>query len=267
MAIAGKTGWAPMPSGYESLLRSFDGDVLATDCSAFDWTFPEWLVNDILDTRIARMRGVSAEIEWAMRARWREVLSTDCVVRLPNGSRYRQSVPGIMKSGWLLTISVNSEAQERLSIAAWMRTQTGSVPRVWSMGDDVLMEWPPDSDEKGFVEELTRLGVIVKQASHSLEFAGFSFGRVNGYPVVNPLYERKHRFLLRHVPENQLEEVVSAYGCLYALADQDKSSWIRDILRRYGRWTLQTYRVWAVGLLTRDVRLFRTGDAHGWFEY
>lgn len=266
MATAGKSGWAPMPAGYQMLLRSFDRDVLATDCSAFDWTFPEWLVENILDSRIARMRGVSEEVEWAMRARWREVLSTDCVVRLPDGRRLRQAVPGIMKSGWLLTISVNSEAQERLAIQAWMRTQAGAVPRVWSMGDDVLMEWPEGSDEKSFVEALAKLGVIVKQASHSLEFAGFAFGS-SPAPFVDPLYVRKHRFLLRHVPSEQLEEVVSAYGCLYALARPEVGGWLAPILRQYGRWSLNTYRVWAVGLLTRNMHLLRTGDAQGWFQY
>lgn len=264
--IAGKTGWSPLPANYLPLIRTFDSDVLATDCSAFDWTFPAWLVDNILETRIARMRAVSEDIEMAMRARWREVLSTDCVMRLPDGSRLRQMVPGVMKSGWLLTISVNSEAQERLAIAAWHRTASSPVPTLWSMGDDVLMSWPEDGREEAFLDELRSLGVIVKQASHNLEFAGFAFG-AEPQPYAEPIYGPKHRFLLRHVAEEQLEEVVSAYGLLYSMARPETSAWVRDTIRRYGRWTLDTCRSWGLGHLSRQTRMLTTADAHGWLAF
>lgn len=267
MSHPGKAGWTPMPVGYYSLLATFPENVLATDCSAFDWTFPSWLVSVIFQSRVDRMKSSSETFVNAAWARWLEVLGRDCVMRLPDGSRYAQTELGIMKSGWLLTISVNSEAQDKLSLLAYKRAYgSADMPELWSMGDDVLMAWD-DKDPSPFQEALGTTGILTKFAVHSREFAGFSFIRTALGPVVNPLYPAKHAFILRHVAREDLTEVLSAYGCLYALADKVESAWVLDLVRAYGRWPMPVYRAWAVGLLPRNVTLVCTGDAAGFLRF
>lgn len=265
-AIAGKTGWSSVPEGYKSLVSEFPGDVLATDCSAFDWTFPEWLVEVTIRTRLEQLDSHDPVYERMARRRWFEVLGTDCVVRLPGGQRYRQLKPGLMKSGWYLTISVNSQAQELLTIAAYRRCFTTRIPKVWSMGDDVLMEWLGEDEEK-FVGELRSLGILTKHALHRREFAGFEFLITPQGVRVNPLYGPKHRFLLAHTPVADLEEVLTSYALLYGLASDSVSEWVAPYLRRFSRWTKTAAIVWATGGLGKQFSCLKTKNAAGHFEW
>lgn len=243
-----KSGWSPMPCGFSDLELEFPGDVLATDCSAFDWTFPSWLVEPLLQSRLEMMRGNSPEYVNAARARWLEVLGTACIIRLPDGTRLRQTVQGVMKSGWLLTISVNSQAQEFITRAAWQRHRADPFPRLWAMGDDVLMSWP-GGDPDLLVREIARLGILTKLAVRDREFAGFLFP---SHATVNPLYPAKHKFLLAHCPLDKLEEMCSAYGLLYALSEPP--DWARKYITMYGRWTFRACRAWALGTLSAGLR-------------
>lgn len=158
MQRAGKSGWAPMPVGFYDVLECFPDEVLATDCSAFDWTYPSWIPDMILDIKLEQTQSYSPEYSAAARARFNEVLGTNCTIRLPDGSRLRQTKMGIMKSGWLLTISANSDAQELITLLAWQRAypDLGECPLLWSMGDDVLMRWYPQLDSQPLVSELLR---------------------------------------------------------------------------------------------------------------
>lgn len=238
-----KSGWTPLPQGFADIHADFAGEVLATDCSAFDWTFPSWLVEPLLQSRLENFRELQPGFETACHRRWQEVLSVDCVIRLPCGQRLRQTVPGIMKSGWLLTISVNSQAQEFISRVAWSRCRKDEFPLLWAMGDDVLMRWS-GGDPARFVRCIRQLGILTKMATHSREFAGFSFPQSGS---VEPLYPAKHKFILGHVPLAQLEEVCSGYGLLYALSEQP---WADEYIIRHSRWTRRSCRAWAMGTIS-----------------
>lgn len=149
MNIPGKTGWSPIPSGYRLFNTAFPGEVLATDCSAWDWTCPSWVPEVVLDMRLALCRSVSPEYESALRARFACVLR-DAVVRLPDGRRFKQVGWGLMKSGWFRTIAFNSTAQVLVNELAWLRAGfDGAVRGLWTMGDDVLLEWADDLDQSG----------------------------------------------------------------------------------------------------------------------
>lgn len=235
-----------MPEGFAELQLDFPSHCLATDCTAFDWTFPPWLVKPLLESRLERTRGVSDDYVRACHARWNEVLGTSCVVRLPDGQRLRQVVPGLMKSGWLLTISVNSEAQDLITRAAWYRSRRDDFPTLWAMGDDVLLSWD-GSDPDRLVKQIRRLGILTKMAVQKREFAGFGFGEGTN---VEPLYPEKHKFLLGHASLDQLEEMVSSYGLLYALA---APSWADRYITMYSRWTKRACRSWALGTLTSGI--------------
>lgn len=266
MSRAGKTGWTPMPHGFNDLLESFPDSVLATDCSAFDWTFPEWLPEMITQARLEQFESYSPEFERAFKRRIAEVLGPRCTLRLPNGRRYRQQRYGIMKSGWLGTISVNSDAQDMITSLAWKRAfpESGQPPLLWSMGDDVIMRWNDKFDSTALVSEIRRLGILSKFAVQSREFSGFNIYRSPQGPVVNPLYPNKHRYQLAHVPVEQLEEVLTSYGLVYALSDQRE--WIEPYVRQYSRITRSVELAWAHGLLG-GAQMVSTGDAGGNFSW
>lgn len=257
MLRAGKSGWAPMPVGFRDLLTCFGKCALATDCSAFDWTYPAWIVKLLPSLICDSMQESTPAYRAAVRARIDEVLGMHCTLRLPDGTRFQQSVQGIMKSGWLLTISKNSDAQELATLLAWSRAYSGPCPRLWAMGDDVIMNWPSELDETPLVQELARAGLLSKFAIRSSEFSGFRF-KYDGDYWVDPLYPDKHRFLLAHTPSENITETVTSYGYLYALASPEVKAWIAPVIARYSRWPPAVYRAWAFGLL-QDTHLIHSG--------
>lgn len=266
MQIAGKSGWSPMPEGFRGVL-ALGEQVLATDCSAFDWTYPSWLVDLTATIRLEQTRGCSPEYVKTVKARWQEVLGRRCVIKLPDGVIYRQTVQGIMKSGWLLTISGNSMAQELVTIMALKRSRPQApLPRLWSMGDDVLMQWD-GSDSSDLEQAISRLGILQKFSVQSPEFSGFLIKGTLKDPVVDPLYPDKHRFLLAHQNVDQLEEVCTAYGLLYALASPESRAWIDPYIEKYSRWTTHTYRMWALGTLPSGALRLRENIADRVFPF
>lgn len=266
MERAGKTGWSPVPCGFYDLLDTFSTHVLATDCSAFDWTYPSWVPELIWEVKFQQTSSYAPTFKTAIFNRLAEVLGPDCLVRLPNGTRLKQTIWGLMKSGWLLTINMNSDAQDIITTLAWSRAypERGQCPLLWSMGDDVIMRWRDDLDPEPLVRELGRAGILSKFAVPSREFAGFLVGRDDrGRPYVDPLYPEKHKYLLAHTSEDKLEDVVTAYGLIYALARPEARAWLEPYLV-HSRWTRDTYLAWAYGLLG-GATLALSGDAGGHF--
>lgn len=240
-----RAGWAPFPEGYFDFRNTFRGRVFATDCRSFDWTFPDWLVPLLVKLRLDQCKWRSAGYDAAVSRRYEEVLGRRCVVRLPSGRRFRQCVGGIMKSGWLRTISDNSAAQYLLNAIAWGRLTSRPFPTLWAMGDDVIMDWPDRSvDVEQFVTELGRLGVVIKSFDHDRSFAGFRFERDNGVDYVTPCYPGKHRFLLNHYAGDP--EIIIAYSLLYSMA---RDSEITSFLDARSRITRRCLRNWAQGLV------------------
>uniref|UniRef100_A0AAT9JFW8 RNA-directed RNA polymerase n=1 Tax=Neotermes castaneus sobeli-like virus 2 TaxID=3133515 RepID=A0AAT9JFW8_9VIRU len=244
LKIPGKTGWTPIPSGYRQFNADFPGPVLATDCSSFDWTFPSWVATDLLDLRLSMMVRSDPIYESMVRARWAQVLR-DAVLQVPSGRRFRQCGWGLMKSGWLRTIAENSSAQVLINALAWVRCARpiSEFPTIWTMGDDVIMDWSTNLSSTRFEEQLTTTGILVKQSTMAREFAGFEIeGR-----CVTPLYAEKHAFSLKYVSFDQKAELSEAYMRLYALAKPG----LRDVIDYYlapcSPVTWQCCQLWARG--------------------
>lgn len=248
--IPGKSGWSPVPAGYRYLNSAFPGDVLATDCTAFDWTFPEWVAKALLQLRLDMMVNPSEAYIQVLSARWRAVLR-DAIVRLPDGRRFQQNRWGLMKSGWFRTIAENSSAQVLINALAWYRSHpTLPFPTIWTMGDDVLMSRPPQLDVVAFEKALATTGILVKASSNLREFAGFEFGA----GTVRPLYAAKHKFALHFVLPTQAEEIATAYSCLYALVTtSDLPPFMHKVLAR-SAWTRRLAWLWAVGKLANNMQ-------------
>lgn len=218
--VVAKSGWAPLPDGYKALIANFPEErAIAVDKTAWDWTMPAWVVAHYFHVKMLQTRNCTRMYQWRVFNRMRQVVGPDMIVRFPTGHRLRQTYWGQMKSGWFLTLSMNSMAQWAQHWLSWNRIgNPGPIPLCWAMGDDMLLDWPYSADSlKKYEKALARTGCILKHTLRSREFAGFRF---EGNKVI-PLYDQKHRFAIRHLdPANELSVVLS-YALLYALSGNE----------------------------------------------
>lgn len=243
MEVTSKTGWSPLPEGYKILRQVFPVESsIAIDKKAWDWTMPSWVVWVYICVKMLQMKDPTSRYQRCVWARLHYVLGPCTVLRMPNGDLLQQGSWGFMKSGWLLTLSMNSMAQIAQHILAWWR-EFGNmeVAPCWAMGDDLLVKWNPDEVElKRYLSELGQTGCLVKYGLRKREFCGFEFTDT----TVNPLYVEKHCFRLRHLEPKLEAEVLLAYSMLYALAQE------RWIVKYANRVNIIQYMVvaWAKGL-------------------
>lgn len=224
-----KAGWSIIPEGYRSFADTFpEGRSVAVDKSLWDWTMPDWVVEAYFDLKLSQVRNPTQPYVRACWNRMQEVLGPDCVIQLPTGSVYRQCVTGMMKSGWLLTLSMNSMAQDFQHRLAWGRAGfTTPQPLIWAMGDDTIMAWGgTDEDLRRYSESLSTTGCIVKFVHRSREFAGFSVSGGVSHPRVEPLYPEKHKYMLKYVKPEMEQMVLGQLALLYALAGE---SWFDQV--------------------------------------
>lgn len=239
---ATKNGWAPLPLGFRDVRRAFPADVLNTDASSFDWTVPAWAVDELIEMRISQVRNPTPEYVNMVRNRYEEVLGSRCIVRLPDGTRYRQNRRGFMKSGWLRTLSDNSALQLMIHGLAYKRAYGKTPGELWVMGDDILMQWPAGQDKRPLVEELSALGLMVKRAGPERHFAGFEFEGDN----VTPLYPLRHMLSLNRCPESDRQLLIDALAYIYAKSgDSVMKRWLDSNASMAPCY----YHAWAEGLI------------------
>lgn len=254
MRIPSKTGWSPLPNGFRNYFLEMHGSGLATDCSAFDWTWKPWMVEQVLRCKLNQCRADPAFMAVYKRVvflRFFQVLGPHAVIRLPNGQAYRQDFHGFMKSGWYLTISLNGDCQVACNALAWVRyweslkKQVPAFPPIWVMGDDVRLRVPKDFDHGLFVEKLKTTGLVVKEWSQADEFAGFRFGGSLGNPEIEPLYPDKHKHVLAYTGPDQIRESLVSMSMLYSLSSQE---WLSELASEYVPYSKEVFRSWAYGL-------------------
>nr|QQM16346.1 putative replicase [Mafsystermes virus] len=246
--IPPKSGWSPLPTGHYFFERTFSGPVLATDCSAFDWTVPEWACELLLELSIDMLERDSPGYVRLLRARWAQVLR-DAVVRLPDGTRWRQTGWGVMKSGWFRTIAFNSCVQYLINALAWVRFRGPErPPTIWTMGDDVIMKWDQTWDVEAFERALATTGIMVKQSSTTREFAGFEIDS----GCVTPLYGEKHHFALFHASPVLKRELATAYCMLYAMAKPGFRDVVKQYLEPHSALLWRHCRLWARGVAVHE---------------
>lgn len=320
-----KSGWSTVPGGYSLLTKAFSTRrSVAVDKTAWDWTMPAWCMQAYVMAKRDQAIGWDPLYEHMIGLRIQQVMGPLMVVRLPCGTRLTQDFVGVMKSGWLLTLSANSASQffqhavtwHRMIKDDWMtRGFDNPLPYMWAMGDDLIMQWPDDvvetaltwkhtngdpelhgeaefneiyqitgrlnvpyescscdpdidfdfettppyvddnwrsrcnavavNDNKTATElrghpfcytyelleqygkVMATTGCIVKHVKPSREFAGFYYPD-GGMP--HPLYEEKHKFILRHVAPEKEQDLLKAYFLLYALVP--RFGWLRQFRGR-----------------------------------
>jgi hypothetical protein len=221
-------GWSPVRGGWRQMNDLYRGKpVLCCDKRAWDWTVQGWLVDFWLEFLINLP--VNAPDWWKRMVSLRlSLLFDDPMFQFADGTRVRQAVRGIMKSGCFLTILLNSISQSALHYIANIRMRKSpgyKQPR--TLGDDTVQE--AVDDLPAYVSHLEELGARVKgtKIQHWVEFAGFAFDGVKCWPA----YWQKHLFNMAHSPN--LEETVKSYQYLY-VHEPVMEAFVRRVARELG---------------------------------
>lgn len=177
------------------------------DKSAWDWTAPYWTLQLDLELRFRLGRG-SRMREWRIlaEAMYKDAFC-DSKIMFSNGVIYQQTVPGIMKSGLVNTISTNSNCQQFIHVEACLVLGIPILPLPCCCGDDTLQC-------KHQVEDLSpyrKMGVVVKTVSEGIEFIGHEF--TDSGPA--PLYIEKHFVNLLYQKTENLSEYLDAMCRMY----------------------------------------------------
>lgn len=242
--VPGKTGWVPIPFGYRKFNSTFV-EVLATDCSSFDWTVPPWAAL-MVRTLMLQQGTFSERFKTIFTRRFSQVLGPEAVVRLPDGMRLQQTSYGLMKSGWFRTIGTNSDIQFLIHTLAWIRSHSTALPPMWTLGDDVAIGWSTTRyDQAAFERALATTGIRVKHGKLAREFGGF---KMHGSSV-EPLYPDKHLFLLKHVSPYMATQVADAYMLVYALDNSPHAEYVRTKLAPHATVSPARARLWAHGVV------------------
>lgn len=170
--------------------------------------------------------------------------------QMSTGVCWQQEGWGLMKSGFLLTLSMNGAAQFFQHALAWRRMGRGSLPpKIWTMGDDTLTSFDPALIEQ-YRTELNQTGCLVKMVEVAREFAGFKYEGDVARAIITPLYEDKHKFILSYVGEKEEKQTLFAFSLLYSLA---RPGWQQIAMARGGVEIGPVQRMWAKGQVKIDL--------------
>lgn len=203
-------GWAPNRGGWR-FISMFTRDGFSIDRKAWDWTVTEWLVQ-IWEQFIKDLH--PDHPNW-----WSNLVSIrfTCLFysarfNFPDGQLIQQDTPGIMKSGCLLTLLLNSVGQTILHVLVHLRLKKNPYHNIpISMGDDTLQR--PFDFMEPYAVELAKMALI-KEAEYThgySEFIGFIYTKTGYYPA----YWKKHLYQLRHLDPSVMRETLISYQMLW----------------------------------------------------
>lgn len=203
-------GWAPNRGGWR-FISLYTHNGFSIDRKAWDWTVNEWLIQ-IWEQFIKDMH--PDHPSWWSNLVSRRFTCLFYIARFsfPDGQLIQQGTPGIMKSGCLLTLLLNSVGQTVLHCLAQLRLGKDPYDNIpISMGDDTLQR--PFNSMELYAEELAKMALI-KEAEYThnySEFIGFIFTKTGFYPA----YWKKHLFQLRHLDQSVMRETLISYQMLW----------------------------------------------------
>lgn len=203
-------GWSPIRGGWRYVYERFKGHKVAClDKSSWDWTVQEYLVDMWFDFICGLAAG---HREWWLKlARSRfDRLFVDPVYQFKDGTRVQQRYPGIMKSGCLLTLFLNSVGQSLVHYLANIRMGVSPyINQPICVGDDTVQRTPDDLEE--YVRSIETTGAKVKgfKVRRWVEFCGFFYAK----ETCAPAYWQKHLYKLCY---GDLSLKLEMYQVLYA---------------------------------------------------
>lgn len=194
-----------------------NGFNVGLDKSAWDWTFPYWML--CLDLELCYRLGRGAKMEeWRRITEWlHNDAFCDSRLMLSDGRIFDQQVPGFMKSGLYCTISKNSRGTIMAHIYNCMLTGARIHPLPAAVGDDSLQREDQSTDLSGY----QKMGIVVKSVTKGLEFVGHDFKDTGPVPVYMP----KHIAKLVRTNEDTLEQYLESMARMYCHDDYNFGVW------------------------------------------
>lgn len=207
--IPSQQGLKMTGGGWKKYLDSWvaQGLTCGLDKSAWDWTAPFWAI--MLDLRLRLRLGRGDGLgEWYEKAQLLyHRMFVDVKLILSDGTILRQVVPGVMKSGCVNTISINSHCQVFVHIIVARDQGLPVHPLPACVGDDTLQDVMHTQN----LEVYRRYGVVVKSVSDAIEFVGHEFH----HDGPRPMYIQKHFKKLRYVSEENLAQYLDSMARMY----------------------------------------------------
>lgn len=196
-------GFVPYGGNFRKLAACFENPQTA-DKSSWDWTVQPWMV------KVLRMYFRSL-----LPVQYHAILENRLTSLFEkaefdfDGYRFRQQVPGIMKSGCLGTIIFNSLLQLAIHVLSCQRSGS-PLKMFFAVGDDTIQEAMPDK----YWQEVQKVGAIVKERIEGwpAEFIGVYFNTQLGLPM----YATKNFFRLLFAEPDLLDDILQGYMRLYA---------------------------------------------------
>nr|BBH43043.1 RNA-dependent RNA polymerase [Carrot red leaf virus] len=178
----------------EEVIANWPKYLIPTDCSGFDWSVSDWLLEDDMEVR-NRLTIDCTPLLKRLRAGWLKCISNS-VLCLSDGTLLAQTVPGVQKSGSYNTSSSNSRIRVMAAYhcgASW----------AMAMGDDALESIDTD------LSVYKNLGFKV-EVSAQLEFCSHIFKERNLAIPVN-INKMLYKLIHGYNPECGNAEVLSNY--------------------------------------------------------
>ncbi|QVY47431.1 P1-P2 fusion [Barleria polerovirus 1] len=178
----------------ENLMSDWPKYLVPTDCSGFDWSVAEWMLQDEMEVR-NRLTPDLNDATVKLRACWLRCISNS-VLSLSDGTLLAQRIPGVQKSGSYNTSSSNSRIRVMAALhcgAKWCV----------AMGDDAL------EDSNSRLGEYKQLGFKV-EVSDQLEFCSHTFVQPDLALPVNR-NRMLYKLIYGYNPENGSLEVITNY--------------------------------------------------------
>lgn len=227
-----KFGFVPgNPGNMENLAKWLGkGELVESDKSKWDYMFQSWcfeICEKITKELASKPLGMEDEVFEQYLAditqAFGEVYKSS-LYRTSDGTVLRPTHDGVMKSGWFMTIAINSMAQVVLNTLVLMRLgysddQILNDFKIIAGGDDVLQKLP-GVDLEAYKAESACLGMPIKSLivrPDITEFEFFSteikFKKYEGTWSFKPIRFTKHIEHLRHVTLEDLPQaLVSQMG-------------------------------------------------------
>nr|WDD62912.1 RNA-dependent RNA polymerase [Sugarcane yellow leaf virus] len=176
------------------VIRGWRNKIVPTDCSGFDWSVADWMLEDDMEVRNLLTIN-NNELTRRLRACWLKCI-TNSVICTSGGVLYAQTHPGVQKSGSYNTSSSNSRVRV---MAAFHCGADWAI----AMGDDALES--PNSN----INAYQKLGFKVEVASQ-LEFCSHVFEQED---LARPLNVNKmlYRLIFGYNPACGNAEVLCNY--------------------------------------------------------
>jgi hypothetical protein len=210
------------PGHLEQLKKVLPGMIWESDKQTWDYTFVEWLVEVCCrSTQNLALR----HPDWTdeqfkaylddVREAFQQIFYNS-EYRLTDGSTYRMQQAGIMKSGWFLTITINTMAQIAIDVMTQMRLgrsdeQILASPIV-AGGDDVNQD-PSGMDKERYVAAAADLGVKMEiHEREDLEHSEFFSSDIRRGPEGLEFHPKRWSKHIEHLKIVKVEHLADALG-------------------------------------------------------